>query len=64
MIRPFHTKQEVLSDGSVLWEVWQREADLRLASSVSRYDAADLADALNDACARWQSRTVENTVDC
>lgn len=31
---PFHIKHSELTDGSVLWEVWQRGSDQRLGSSV------------------------------
>lgn len=59
---PFFIKRNELSDGSVLWEVWQNGAELRVGSSVSRYEAADLKDALNAACADWMHK-IDNTID-
>lgn len=61
--KPFFCKRNELSDGSVLWEVYQHGSPQRLASSDSRYEAGHLADALNEECCRWRG-PLGNTIDC
>ena len=62
MHTPFFIKRNELTDGSVLWEVWPNGGELRLASSVSRYEAGKLKDALNATCANWATG-LDNTID-
>jgi hypothetical protein len=62
--QPFYIKREELSDGDVLWEVWQNGSDIRLASTTRRDRATELRDALNAACAQWsESAPTLNTID-
>jgi hypothetical protein len=61
---PFFIKQNDLSDGDVLWEVWQNGSDQRLASTVRRDRAVQLRDELNQASTRWaESAPTLNTID-
>jgi hypothetical protein len=60
----FSTRENRLSDGSVIHEVWQRGSDQRLAGASTDMEATLLADRLNTVIDSWLIRTVENSVDC
>lgn len=60
----FTSRKNVLTDGSVIWEVYQNDCDQRLASAATEAEADELVMALDMALTEWAERTVENTVDC
>lgn len=60
----FYVRKNVLSDGSILWEIYQEGADERLASAATEAEAEELVMALDMAVTEWSERTLENTVDC
>jgi hypothetical protein len=59
----FSIKKNVLSDNSVIWEVWQRGSDQRLASAANELRAAALCGMLASALSTWEHSSRSNTVD-
>lgn len=64
MPKPFYVHKNKLTDGSVIWEIWQHGTDQRLGSAGDEIAALAFASTLNDACDRFTRSSVENTVDC
>jgi hypothetical protein len=61
--KPFYVKHEILTDKSELYEIRCRGVDQRIGSSSHEYEATMLANALNNECALFTSRTAHNTID-
>ena len=59
----FTVRRNDLTDGSVIWEVWQRGSEQRLASAGSLRHADHLANSLNLMLDAWTNTTPHNTVD-
>lgn len=59
----FYTHENRLTDGSVIWEVWQRGSEQRLASAATEDNALGLVVVLNATVEGWASLTPHNTVD-
>jgi len=58
-----YVRQNVLSDKSIIWEIRQRGAEDRLASSSSESEAERLAHILRATLADFENRSHSNTVD-
>lgn len=58
----FYVRENVLSDSSTIWEVWQRGSEQRLASSSHEDKAQAFASRLLSECGRFES-DIDNTVD-
>jgi hypothetical protein len=61
---PFDVRENRLTDGSIIWEIYQDGSAQRLASAATKGEAEELEMALNLAVTDWSERTVQNTVDC
>lgn len=59
----FTVRKNVLSDQSVIWEIWQAGSEQRLASAADEVQAGKLAAVLNAALHLWAAKTPYNTVD-
>lgn len=57
----FYARENVLTDRSVIWEVWQRGSEQRLASAAT--EAERVAHCLRHVMQEFENRTPHNTVD-
>lgn len=62
-VEAFQVRKNVLSDSSVIWEIWQRGSDQRLASTDDEIKATTLAINLNDTLLVFELTDNQNTVD-
>ena len=59
----FGTVRNELSDGSIIWEIREKNSDHRIASAADEEQAALLTLKLNQALTDFVNASVENTVD-
>lgn len=62
-VEAFSVRKNVLSDSSVVWEIWQRGSDQRLASTDDVIKALTLTHNLNDILLVFELTDYRNTVD-
>lgn len=60
----FYVHKNVLTNGFVIWEIYQEGADERLASAATEAEAEELVMALDMTVTEWSERSIENTVNC
>ena len=60
---PFYIQENTLTDHSVIWEVYQKGSDQRLASAATEHQADDIAYRLNRLLRSWANSDPQNTID-
>ena len=64
MKQVFYCNKNILSDNSVIYEIFQEGSDQRLGSAATEAQADALVVALNDAVDDWVTTTIHNSIDC
>lgn len=59
----FYVRENVLTDRTVIWEVYQRGSEQRLASAATESEAERVAHCLRHVMQEFENRTPHNTVD-